>query len=89
MKNSDRKTAILTRFVFALIFLWASQASADMKEIKAYKEAYPDAKVKCAICHSVAMPKTGAAGLNKYGQKAVAANPHPTADTFKQVGKAE
>ncbi|MEI7750553.1 MAG: hypothetical protein WCJ71_00555 [Candidatus Omnitrophota bacterium] len=90
MKNNDRKTTVLVGILFALVFLsWASQGYADMKEIKAYKGAFPEAKVKCATCHSVALPKTGSAGLNEYGQAAVAANPHPTAETFKQVGKAE
>jgi hypothetical protein len=90
MKNSYSKAVVFTGFAFVWVFLvCAAQGYASMKEIKAYKRAFPEAKVKCATCHSVAMPKTGAAGLNAYGQAAVAANPNPTAATFKQLGKAE
>ncbi|MFH1800764.1 MAG: hypothetical protein ABH891_07995 [Candidatus Omnitrophota bacterium] len=54
-----------------------------MKEIKAYKEAFPDAKVNCATCQSVPMPKKEAAGLNSYDQAAIAANSQPASETFK------
>jgi mono/diheme cytochrome c family protein len=88
MKNSDRKVVIFTGFIFAWVFLLCSvQAYASMKEIKAYKEAFPDAKVKCATCHTAAMPKKGAAGLNDYGKAAMAASPNT--ETFKKLGKAE
>ncbi|MFH1800766.1 MAG: hypothetical protein ABH891_08005 [Candidatus Omnitrophota bacterium] len=60
-----------------------------MKEIKAYKEALPDTGVECATCHSAVMPKTGAAALNDYGKAAIAVNPSPTDETFKQLGTAE
>jgi mono/diheme cytochrome c family protein len=60
-----------------------------MKEIKAYKEAFPAARVKCATCHMDGMPKTGAASFNDYGKAVIAANPHPTVATFKKLGRAE
>ncbi len=90
MKKSDFKSGIFAGITFTLVFLACiAQGYASIKEMKAYKEAFPDAKVKCATCHSVAVPKTGAAGLNDYGQAAFAANPRPTAETFKQLGQAE
>lgn len=90
MKNFNSKLAVFSGFVFSLVFLpFAVQAFANIKEMKAYKEAFPDAKIKCAVCHSVAMPKKGDAPLNDYGQAVIAANPQPTAETFTQLGKAE
>jgi cobalamin synthase len=84
------RVGVFAGFISALVFLsCATQAYANMKEIKAYKEAFPGATVKCAACHSVAMPKKEAAGLNSYGQAVIAANPKPTAETFKQLGEAE
>lgn len=88
MMNSDRKATLFSGIVFSLAFLsCAVQAQASMKEIKAYKEAFPDAKVKCATCHSAALPKTGAAELNEYGKASMATGPN--AETFKKLGKAE
>jgi hypothetical protein len=86
----DHKVRVFTGFISTLVFLaCATQAFASMKEIKTYKEAFPDAQVKCALCHSVAMPKKDAAALNSYGQAVIAANPQPTSETFKKLGKAE
>ena len=90
MQSMNRKVEVFLGFIFALVFLsCAVQVQASMKEIKAYKEAFPDAKVKCATCHSVAMPKKGAAALNSYGQAVTASTPNSTAETFKKLGKAE
>ncbi len=85
--------------VFGLMFgLSMGQAQANMKEMKAYKEAYPDTKPKCIDCHSVAMPKKGdgEGSLNAYGKavvaeakKAAAEAAEVTAETFKAVGKIE
>jgi hypothetical protein len=69
------------------IFLLSPLASANMKELRAYKEAFPDAKPKCSTCHTATIPKKGAAEFNAYGQAAVAAT--PSAETFKKLGKAE
>jgi hypothetical protein len=86
----DHKVGVFTGLISTLVFLSCiTQAYASTKEIKAYKEAFPGAQVKCVLCHSVAMPKKEAAGLNSYGQAVIAANPQPTAETFKQLGKAE
>ena len=84
------KKNIRIGFISALLFLvFAAQTQASLSEIKAYKAAFPGAKPKCASCHVNAMPKKDAAALNAYGQAAVAANPKPTAETFKQLGAAE
>jgi len=88
MKRNNGWSEALAGLVFSLIFLsCAAQGYANLKEIKAYKEAFPGAQVKCVTCHSVAMPKKGAAELNDYGKAAMAAS--PGADTFKKLGKAE
>ncbi len=44
-------------FVGLGLFLWLAPAHADMKEMKTYKEAFPDSKPKCVDCHAMAMPK--------------------------------
>ncbi len=80
---------ILLGFVF-----WVGSAQADMKEMSLYKEAFPDAKIKCADCHVNAMPKKemGKHELNDYGKAVLeAAKPGAkvTVDAFKKVGKVE
>ena len=86
-KNKDR-WEMFFGLIFSLVFLsCATQGYAGLKEMKAYKEAFPGTQVKCSACHSAAMPKKGAAGLNAYGQAALAAG--PTAETFKKLGTAE
>lgn len=79
---------ILTGFIF-----WSASACADIKQIKAYKEAFPDTKPKCIDCHVDKMPKKddGAHDNNDYGKAVVkaAGKDKPTADTYKTVGKIE
>ncbi|MFA5089390.1 MAG: hypothetical protein WC552_10200 [Candidatus Omnitrophota bacterium] len=90
MKKNCCRSEVFAGLVFSLFFLsCAVQAQANLKEMKAYKEAFPDAKAKCATCHIQAMPKKENAELNDYGKAAIAANPSPTAETFKQLGKIE
>ena len=74
--------------------LWVLPAHADMAQIKAYKEVYPDAKPKCINCHAVSTPKKddGAHELNAYGKAVLAEagkDAKPTADTYKKVGTIE
>jgi hypothetical protein len=79
------------------LVLWIASAQAAMKDMKIYKEAFPDAKIKCIDCHVDTMPKKdeGKHELNAYGKAAVAeakktgANGIPTADTYKKLGKFE
>ena len=67
----------------------------DMKQMKIYKEAFPDAKVKCVSCHADAMPKKddGQHEMNDYGKavvdKAAQDGAEVTADTYKAVGTIE
>jgi hypothetical protein len=75
------------------LMLWGVAAQADLVQIKAYKETYPDAKPKCIQCHVDKMPKKddGAHDNNDYGKSVVAAAKKagldkPTADTYKAVG---
>ena len=82
---------ILTGFI-----LWVTPAQANMTQLKAYKDAYPDAKPKCIDCHVDKMPKKddGAHELNDYGKAVVKAAQaakldKATADTYKAVGKIE
>ncbi len=84
-----KKTLTVTFGFIAAIFLLSPLASANLKELKAYKEAFPGAPVKCAACHVAKMPKQGATELNEYGKAAKAASATPTAETFKTLGKAE
>ncbi len=83
-------------FLLAGFILWTVPAHADMAQIKAYKETYPDAKPKCIDCHVDKMPKKedGAHDPNDYGKAVIKAAQDakldkPTADTYKQAGKIE
>ena len=73
--------------------MWSAKGQANVDQIKAYKEAFPDAKPKCIDCHVDAIPKKdeGKHGWNAYGKKVkeTAASAKPTADTYKKIGKAE
>ena len=81
------------------VVLWMTMAQAGMKDMKIYKEAYPDATTKCINCHVDAMPKKddGKHEWNAYGKAVIAeaqkagAKPDisPTVDTYKKVGKIE
>jgi len=89
MKRNLRRAELFAGIVFSLISLsCASQAHADMKDMKAYKEAFPDSKVKCITCHTVAIPQKGFKDLNAYGEAAMAAA-SSTAETYRKLGKAE
>ena len=89
MKIPSAKVVAVFFGFLAGAFLSSPMAGANVKEMKVYKQAFPDAKVKCAACHSVAMPKKGAAGLNDYGQAVLKAEKNPTPEIFKKLGKAE
>jgi len=60
-------------FLFDLLLNspFPSLAHAGLKQIKAYKEAYPEEKPKCAACHVDERPKKadGEYELNDYGKK--------------------
>jgi len=80
--------------VLAGFILWALPVHADMAQIKAYKETYPDAKPKCIDCHVDKMPKKedGAHDPNDYGKSVIKAAKaagldKPTANTYKTVGQ--
>ena len=80
----------ITYLVLAGFILWAIPAHANMTQIKAYKEAYPDSKPKCVDCHADKMPKKadGAHDPNDYGKSIIqaAGATAPTVDTYKKVG---
>lgn len=77
--------------VAMFISLSASSAWADIKQVKAYKEAFSGEKPNCACCHVSDKPKKedGMHDLNDYGKKVVAINPVPDASTYKTAGKNE
>jgi hypothetical protein len=81
----------MTLFIAVGLVFWMAAAQANMKEMKAYKEAFPDAKLKCMSCHVDAMPKkdAGKHEFNDYGKALIAENAKPTVDTYKKVGKVE
>ncbi len=86
--NKIMAFGILIGFIF-----WMIPAQADLKEIKAYKEAFSDAKPKCINCHVDEKPKKdeGQHDPNDYGKAVIkaAGSDKPTADTYKTVGKIE
>jgi hypothetical protein len=79
-------------FIGLAVVLGMATAQANMKEMKVYKEAFPDAKIKCIDCHVDAMPKkdAGKHDLNAYGNAVVAESKDGvTVGTLKKVGKFE
>ena len=90
MKPLSDKVLGMVLGLAGVICFFSPAASANLKEMKAYKEAFPDAKLKCITCHAVEKPsKDGPHGLNDYGQAVLNIHANPTAETFKQAGKAE
>ena len=80
------------------VLVFSVAAQADIKEVKKYKEAFPEAKVKCIDCHVSKLPKKddGQHEWNDYGkavlaeaQKEAAQKVETTAETYKQAGKIE
>ena len=79
-------------FVFMAIFLvWGLPAQANIKEVKAYKEAFEGSKPKCINCHISEKPKKdeGLHDWNDYGKAAKALNEKPTSVDFKKLGTFE
>lgn len=81
------KNFISAALLFILVF--SSSAWANVKMIKAYKEAYPDEKPKCQYCHVDEKPKKeeGKHEMNDYGKKVLEIAKEPTTETFKKAGK--
>jgi hypothetical protein len=82
-----------TIIILTGIIFWTTFAQADIEQIKAYKETYPDAKPKCINCHVDEHPKKvdGQHEANDYGKSAVKAAKaagleKPNADTYKTLG---
>ena len=86
------KVMIISGIAFGCMLVSVS-AYAGFRQIKAYKEAFPDSKPKCIDCHVSEIPKKddGQHDLNDYGKVVVktAAGEIPKADTYKTVGKIE
>ena len=78
---------LILSFIFALVLVLP--ASANVKMIKAYKEAYPDEKPKCQHCHVDEKPKKedGKHDMNAYGKKVMEIAKEPTAETYRKAGK--
>ena len=88
-KRTGRTAALALFCVIAVL----PPAQADTKQIKAYKESFPDEKPKCIHCHLDEKPKKeGPHELNEYGKKAKtladeAKKEAPDADSYKQAGQ--
>ncbi len=83
------RTMKITAFMIGVGFLLGTSAAhANLKEIKAYKEAFPETRPKCINCHEAEKPKKdeGLHEWNDYGKAAMKLKAHPTAETFKQLG---
>ncbi len=95
MGRMGRESLGIYAFIAALALsaVFAPPASANTKQIKAYKEAFADAKPKCIECHTVEKPKKeGPHDLNDYGKKAKSAadaakKETPDEESYKEVGE--
>ena len=58
-------------FVFVIISVGYTSAWANVKQLKTYREVYPDYKPQCIYCHTSDKPKKedGEHELNAYGLK--------------------
>ncbi len=83
----------ITFCILSGFILWAVVAQANLTQLKAYKETYPDAHPKCINCHADEHPKKddGQHDNNDYGKAVIkaAGTEKPTADTYKTVGTIE
>ena len=87
--NTNNQQLIIA---FAVLFLaGAIPAHANLKEIKKYKEAFPDAKPKCIECHMDEKPKKddGQHDPNDYGKAVLNVAKETTVETYQKVGKIE
>ncbi|MBF0121843.1 MAG: hypothetical protein HQL21_00365 [Candidatus Omnitrophica bacterium] len=98
MTTQFLKTIFAILWALSGVLLFSVPARADIKEIKKYKEAFPETKPKCIECHVAALPKKddGQHENNDYGkavlaeaQKEEAKEAEPTVETYKKVGKIE
>ncbi len=66
----------------------SSPVHANVKQIKAYKEAYADTKPKCIHCHTLEKPKKedGEHDLNEYGKKVKAIKEVPDTAAYTLAG---
>lgn len=89
--TSQRSTVLMLVAAGMFILAGAIPAQADIKEIKKYKEAFPESKPKCIECHATEKPKKddGQHEVNDYGKAVIEKSKETTADTYKEVGKIE
>jgi len=89
----NKLTKIIYGFLFLAVLTWSVPASANMSQIKAYKEAFADTKPKCIDCHKDERPKKddGQHDPNDYGAAVIkaAGTDKPSVDTYNKVGKIE
>ena len=78
--------SVVVAFILSLLFL--TPLSANIKQVKAYKEAFPGEKPKCACCHTSEKPKKedGQHDLNAYGKKVVEINKEADVVAYKKAG---
>ena len=86
-----RKSCGLTGLVLVVLLSGSVPARADVKQLKVYREVYPDAKLQCIYCHTVKKPKKDDHELNAYGAKALEMHKEegPGAETYKALGRSE
>ena len=78
-----------TLFLIAVfVFFTNTIATANVKYLKVYKDAYPDPKPQCMFCHVDKLPKKddGKHDLNEYGKKVKEAAKTPEEVNFTEVG---
>ncbi len=91
MKMNSQKIQFAILAMGIMFVMTGIPAQASLKEIKNYKEAFPDTKPKCINCHKDEKPKKedGQHDPNEYGEAVLSTDKEPTADTYKKVGKIE
>ena len=87
----DQRVWRVSAVVMMLALIHTGTAQANLKDIKAYKEVYPNVKLKCTDCHMVVRgdDPDNPMDLNPYGKAAMLLEKFPTAERYRKIGRLE
>ena len=103
MKNKISQSVLAGFLMTVGVLILSVPVHADLKEMKKYKEAFPETKPKCINCHDSELPKKdeGKHEWNDYGKAVIdqmkkdgikgdgVDEARPTAETYTRVGAIE
>lgn len=93
-RKSFRGSRAFQAGILSALFLFAgsSLSFANLNQLKVYKEAFPETKAQCAVCHVDKLPKKdeGLHDLNEYGQtvKEAMVDDELSVEALQEIGPA-